>query len=207
MLSILNKKPNGNYVEQCENNQQERCQLSECDVVKNFRLPRREKVVHEQDLSPSIIDGAADTWSISLYPVDERITATHRSPVYVHRHPLPTDDDDHEQIKPSDKDSQISALKANEPVDPNAIPTEHYDEYIDSAPTRDYAGTIPRFDDEEQQIAMKNERYKWIAISLVCTTLLCLLLIGTLIWFLACNPMKRYGKAGFQPVVPPIADV
>ena len=206
MLSILNKKPNKNYVEQCENHQHERCQLSECDVVKNFRLPRKEKVDDEQYLPPSIIDGVVDKWGIPLYPVDERSTATHRSPVYVHRHPLPADDDN-EQIKPSDKDSQASALKANEPVDPNAIPVEHYDEYMDSASTRDYAGTFSRFDDEEQQIAMKNERYKWIAVSLVCATVLCLLLIGTCIWFLTCNPMKRYGKAGFQPVVPPIADV
>jgi hypothetical protein len=47
---------------------------------------------------------------------------------------------------------------------------------------------------------MRNETLKWLALILVCVTILFLLLVGTLIWFFTCRPSKRHNKAGFQPV-------
>lgn len=80
ILTILNQKPEQLYTDLCSDNQQERCQLNECSVVKNFRIP--EKV---EQLQPIIID---------------EFETTQPSPSYVHRHSsdqqdiqLPSDDD------------------------------------------------------------------------------------------------------------------
>jgi hypothetical protein len=85
ILTISNKKPENSYVQLCSDNQQERCQLSECDVVKNFRVPFRDNTDNQQ-MIPSIDESVGDP-PISLYPADDEIRTTHRLPSYVHRHP------------------------------------------------------------------------------------------------------------------------
>ena len=87
ILNILNKKPEQTYTNLCQDNQQERCQLSECDVVKNFRLPLQE-TKYNQELIPSIDESINDI-PISLYPVDDQPTptTTRRSISHVPRHP------------------------------------------------------------------------------------------------------------------------
>ena len=74
ILNMLNKKAEHSYIELCQNTQQERCQLSECDVVKNFRLPLRDNKINEQ-IIPSIDESI----------VDARITP--RLPSYIPRYP------------------------------------------------------------------------------------------------------------------------
>ncbi|CAF1465224.1 unnamed protein product, partial [Didymodactylos carnosus] len=39
ILTILNKNPSSYYMDNCKDSQQERCLLSECNVVQNFRPP------------------------------------------------------------------------------------------------------------------------------------------------------------------------
>ena len=71
ILTILDKKPDQTYTDLCSDNQQERCQLSECSIVKNFRIPPREKATDDDN------DG---------------LFSTHPMPSYVHRHPSQTND-------------------------------------------------------------------------------------------------------------------
>ena len=83
ILTRLNKKPDNFYINLCENNQQERCQLSECDVVKKFRLP---SITDENSgLVPSVVETIVDP-AVNAYPIEEKQTM-HSSPAYVHRHP------------------------------------------------------------------------------------------------------------------------
>jgi hypothetical protein len=79
ILARLDKKPDQSYIDLCSDNQQERCELSECKVVKNFRIPSIANI-NPQKMNPSIDEGIIDT-------IDDGITATHRLPSYVHRHP------------------------------------------------------------------------------------------------------------------------
>ncbi|CAF3836595.1 unnamed protein product [Rotaria sp. Silwood1] len=74
ILNILNKKAEQSYIDLCQTTQQERCQLSECDVVKNFRIPLQENNI-EQHIIPSIDESFIDT-PISFYPIDDPITTT-----------------------------------------------------------------------------------------------------------------------------------
>jgi len=86
ILNILNKKPEHSYMDLCQSTQQERCQLSECDVVRNFRLPMKENKINQQ-IIPSIDESIIDI-PISLYPINDQTTiATHRLPSYIPRHP------------------------------------------------------------------------------------------------------------------------
>jgi len=85
ILNILNKKAERTYLELCQNTQQERCQLSECDIVKTFRLPLRETNNINQQIIPSIDESIVDA-RISLYPINDQ-TTTQRSPSYIPRHP------------------------------------------------------------------------------------------------------------------------
>lgn len=104
--------------------------------------------------------------------------------------------------------SQVSALKVNGPIDPNAIPED--DDYYDSPNTPAIDNPPrPKTDPEEEleRLAMKNERLKWISLSLVCITILCLLFVGTLIWFLTCRPTKQRTKGEFKIVKPPPSNV
>ncbi|UJR33612.1 hypothetical protein I4U23_021048 [Adineta vaga] len=185
ILSILDKQPDQTYTDLCSDNQQERCQLSECNIVKNFRIPTREKPTGD-------------------IVTDEELFSTHRMPSYVHRHPAiyhsshPNNEQDQNQLSPSDR--QTSALKANKPIDPNAIPTDDYDD--NSNPS-----SVGGKSYEERRIILRNETLKWITLSLVCVTILCLLLVGTTIWFFHCRPTQRYNKAGFQAVQPNSSNV
>jgi hypothetical protein len=80
ILNIINKKPENSYTNLCQNTQQERCQLSECDVVKNFRLPIKENK-NNQQIIPSIDESIID------YPTNDQIKPNHRLPSYIPRHP------------------------------------------------------------------------------------------------------------------------
>jgi hypothetical protein len=180
ILTILNQKADQSYTDLCSDNQQERCQLTECNVVKNFRIPIQHK---QQEYIPSI-----DESIINIPPINHALVTIHPLPSYVHRHPY-----DNNQIDSSNIDSQISALKTNTPIDPNAIPIGD-DENFEST------SSVGSISDEQRIVALKNEGLKWIAISLVCITILCILLVITLIWLFTCRRSKRYNTAGFQPI-------
>ena len=60
ILHMLDKKPDQTYTNLCEHTQQERCQLSECDVVKNFRIPTKDNSLNQQTI-PSIDESIIDT--------------------------------------------------------------------------------------------------------------------------------------------------
>lgn len=79
ILNLINKKPEQSYTELCENTQQERCQLSECDVVKKFRFPSKEPT-SKQEAIPSI------DASISDNPITFN-SHPDRFPTYIPRHP------------------------------------------------------------------------------------------------------------------------
>ena len=72
ILHLLKKKPETSYTELCHHNQQERCQLSECEVVKHFRLPSYEKKVQRPAVAS--VDESFIDLPISFYPVDETTT-------------------------------------------------------------------------------------------------------------------------------------
>ncbi len=105
ILARLDKKPDQSYVDLCSDNQQERCELSECKVVKNFRIPSIAN--NNNDIDEGIIDTP-----ISLDPIDDGITATHRLPSYVHRYPSVSHesqiDGKHNQIGSSQTDIQVT---------------------------------------------------------------------------------------------------
>ncbi|CAF0726633.1 unnamed protein product [Adineta ricciae] len=176
ILTILDKKPDQTYTDLCSDNQQERCQLSECNIVKNFRIPPREKTTDDDN------DG---------------LFSTHPMPSYVHRHPSQTNDKHDQSELPHShiRDSQTSALKANKPIDPNAIPTDDYDDNGNPS-------TVGGKTYEERRLILRNETLKWIALSLICITILVLLIVGIIIWFFHFRPSQRYNKAGFQVVQP-----
>ena len=76
ILNLLNEKPTDSYKDLCRNIQQERCQLSECDIVKNSRLAIKEHRINVPFV-PSIHENINDV-PISLFPVNDR-TATIQS--------------------------------------------------------------------------------------------------------------------------------
>ncbi len=61
--------------------------------------------------------------------------------------------------------------------------------------------------DEERRAVLRNESLKWIALILVCITIICFLVFGTIIWFFTCRPSERYNKAGFRRVPPNSSNV
>jgi hypothetical protein len=71
ILTILNQKADQLYTDLCSDNQQERCQLNECNVVKNFRIPPSNE---QQNILPIDITN------------DNQFETTHPIPSYVHRH-------------------------------------------------------------------------------------------------------------------------
>jgi hypothetical protein len=84
ILLLVNQKAESAYIEQCEDNREERCQFSECDVVQKFRFPSvdSEKKFSAEELVPNIVETSDlfDTHS-------DGNTDIHRLPHYVHRHP------------------------------------------------------------------------------------------------------------------------
>jgi hypothetical protein len=75
ILAILNQNPGQLYTDLCSDNQQERCLLNECNVVKNFQIPiRKEQPAVIPSIDGSIID-------------DQDLITKHPLPSYVHRHP------------------------------------------------------------------------------------------------------------------------
>ncbi len=91
ILTILNQKADQLYTDLCSDNQQERCQLNECNVLKNFRLPSKE----EQNIL-----------SINVSILDNEFDITHSLPSYVHRHPS-----GNHQIESSNIDKQVIIIQ------------------------------------------------------------------------------------------------
>jgi len=87
ILTLLNLQPDQYYSDACADNQRERCQLTQCDVVKKFRFP----INNPDQFQPSIIDGN--------YVDNDQDAPT---PSYVHRYP-----DDSHQVDGSDLDIQV----------------------------------------------------------------------------------------------------
>lgn len=88
ILIILNQKADQSYQDLCADNQQERCQLNECNVVKTFRMPTRlpPPLPLPQEYIPSIDE------TIINIPIDQGLaTVVHPLPTYVHRHPADND--------------------------------------------------------------------------------------------------------------------
>lgn len=85
IMAILDKKPNQFYHDSCADNQQERCQLSACDVVRNFRISPKENLHDGQSLSSFDESTGNGTGSSNLNNDD--IVKTHPLPTYVHRYP------------------------------------------------------------------------------------------------------------------------
>jgi hypothetical protein len=98
------------------------------------------------------------------------------------------------------KISQTSALKTHEQADPNAIPNEYYDDEAYAGGNQDHSHVKTSNDEEIYRITMKNQTMKWISLSLVCITILCLLLVGTIIWLFTCGPKKKHGNAEFESI-------
>lgn len=126
ILSILNKKPEQSYRDLCQNTQQERCQLSECDVVKNFRPTLEEKKINQQ-IIPSI-DESVNEPSISFHSQDNlaptKPTTTIQSQLnHIPRHPpvyhspQTHDDNNDDPIGSSFADTQVII------VDPIQLPS------------------------------------------------------------------------------------
>lgn len=110
ILAILNKQPSQSYADSCSENRQERCQLSQCNIVRNFRFSVINDVSNEQEKSS--IDETMITTTISLDAVDDgMIGATHPVPSYVHRHPPA-----HHQSKSSHKTDHSGSSDSDSPV-------------------------------------------------------------------------------------------
>lgn len=93
ILTILNQKVDQSYTDLCSDNQQERCQLNECNVVKNFRIPiRPQQPAHIPSLDESIIDNSMNNDLVTSHPL----------PSYVHRH-----SSDKHKIDSSNGNSQV----------------------------------------------------------------------------------------------------
>ena len=122
ILHLLKRKPENSYTEQCRPNQQERCQLSECDLVRNFRLPTQGQQ-HQQQVPPSVLVPSIDENFIDplihFYPAEEPVVRTSSSttrrttpaaPVY---HPRPSshvDEDNDGANGSSFADTQVIVL-------------------------------------------------------------------------------------------------
>ena len=90
ILNLIQKKPDNSYMDLCQSTQQERCQLSECDIVRNIRLPMKDNRPVDE-VVPSV-DGSLHDSPVSLYPTYDQIQPTTRRPAppppsYVPRHP------------------------------------------------------------------------------------------------------------------------
>lgn len=103
--------------------------------------------------------------------------------------------------------SHVSALKVNNPIDPNEISAYDYDETAYVTSTAFVPQVTNSMEYEARLLELKNERLKWIALTFVCITILCILFVITLIWYFTCGPSKRNQKAGFQPVQPNSSNV
>ncbi|CAM4933659.1 unnamed protein product [Rotaria socialis] len=92
ILNILKKKSEQSYIDLCQNTQQERCQLSECDIVKNLHFPSQENKINQHMIIPSIDESIIDP-SIPFYsPADSVKTTTTTTTaqsqlVHIPRHP------------------------------------------------------------------------------------------------------------------------
>ncbi|CAF5229557.1 unnamed protein product, partial [Rotaria magnacalcarata] len=88
ILNILKKKSEQSYIDLCQNTQQERCQLSECDIIKNLHVPSQEKKINQHMIIPSIDESIIDP-SMPFYSPDDSVKTTTIQSQLVHipRHP------------------------------------------------------------------------------------------------------------------------
>ncbi|CAF5214873.1 unnamed protein product, partial [Rotaria magnacalcarata] len=75
-----------------------------------------------------------------------------------------------------------SSFKVNQPMDPNAIPTDDHDENLNSPSTIHKSQSLSDINNEFYQIAKKNKTLKWISLSLVGVTVFSIILVAILIW-------------------------
>ncbi|CAF1173309.1 unnamed protein product [Adineta steineri] len=231
ILNLLKKKPEQSYIDLCQNTQQERCQLSECDVVKNFRIPLQINKINQQ-IIPSI-DGSINDIPPpppgSFYPANDRRINQH-SPSYYPRYPPPvyhnpeTHDNNNNDasigsayaetqviiIQPiqllsssSPRSHFVDTFKTNKSSDPNEISAnDDDDQTINARSPIHKSQVITDNKDEQDQLVKRNKRLKWISLSLVGITLISVLVVGTIIWYCTYHMPKKTNKSGFQRVPP-----
>jgi hypothetical protein len=119
ILNMINKKAENSYIQLCQSTQRERCQLSECDVVKNFRLPIKENKYNQQ-IIPSIDE--------SFFDHDQ--TTTHRLPSYIPRRPPVyhgSQTDHHDDDDPYDSSFAETQVIIIQPIQlPSSSPRSHF---------------------------------------------------------------------------------
>ena len=88
ILNMLKKKPEHAYADLCQNNQHERCQLSECDIVKTFRLPVVGNRMNPAAI-PSIDESFHHAPPLPFDPIlDRTTTPTRHLPALMPRQPF-----------------------------------------------------------------------------------------------------------------------
>jgi hypothetical protein len=97
---MTDKKPESAYTSLCEHTQQERCQLSECDAVKKFRIPSKDNPLNQQ-IIPSIDESLAD--SPSYIP---------RHPPVYHKSPSTYDNNDDDPNGSSFAETQVIIVQS-----------------------------------------------------------------------------------------------
>lgn len=85
ILTMLNKKPDQSYIDSCSDTQQERCQFSECNIVKNFRSPLIASLSKQESISTS--DDSILSTPLPSDINDDGTIKNHQLPSYSHRHP------------------------------------------------------------------------------------------------------------------------
>ncbi|CAF1606869.1 unnamed protein product [Adineta ricciae] len=203
ILNLINKKPEQSYTELCENTQQERCQLSECDVVKKFRFPSKEPT-NSREVIPSI------DASISDNPITFNSNPD-RFPSYIPRHPpvyhgSNSNDESSGSSYAETQGLHASSFKANKPIDPNEISTDDDDVDINSQ-SAIHKSQLLTDNDEHQQLMIRNKRLKSIALSLLGITVISVLVVATIIWYFNRRASTTSTKTGFQRVPPVSSNV
>ncbi|CAF1552165.1 unnamed protein product [Rotaria magnacalcarata] len=217
ILNILKKKSEQSYIDLCQNTQQERCQLSECDIIKNLHVPSQEKKINQHMIIPSIDESIIDP-SIPFYSPDNSVKTTTIQSQLVHipRHPpvyhnSQPEDNNYDPNESSFADTQglhaSSSFKVNQPMDPNAIPTDDHDENLNSPSTIHKSQSLSDINNEFYQIAKKNKTLKWISLSLVGVTVFSIILVAILIWLFTYHSSTMNKKGQFQRVPPNSSNV
>ncbi|CAF1996967.1 unnamed protein product [Rotaria magnacalcarata] len=217
ILNILKKKSEQSYIDLCQNTQQERCQLSECDIIKNLHVPSQEKKINQHMVIPSIDESIIDP-SIPFYSPDDSVKTTTIQSQLVHipRHPpvyhnSQPEDNNYDPNESSFADTQglhaSSSFKVNQPIDPNAIPTDDHDENLNSPSTIHKSQSLSDINNEFYQIAKKNKTLKWISLSLVGVTVFSIILVAILIWLFTYHSSTMNKKGQFQRVPPNSSNV
>ena len=85
ILARLNKKPDHSYIDLCSSNQEERCHLNNCNVLKNFDVSFKDNL-NDPEMSSQFHENVTND-AVPLYPTDDKERSTYQLPSYVHRRP------------------------------------------------------------------------------------------------------------------------